>query len=68
MAQYRTSTNEMLDAICFKYYSGRAGATEMVYEVNTGLAAYGPQLPSALVIILPDLPPVETAKTVKLWD
>lgn len=58
----------MLDNICFKHYDARPGATEAVLEANPGLAEYGPVLPSGLVIDLPDLPALEPAQTVKLWD
>lgn len=67
-AQYRTKQGDMLDAICFKQYDGRPGATELVLEANTGLSAYGPVLPSGLIITLPDLPEAEPAQTIKLWD
>jgi len=67
-AQYRTKQGDMLDAICYKQYDGRPGATEAVLEANTGLAAYGPVLPSGLIITLPDLPEAEPAQTVRLWD
>jgi phage tail protein X len=68
MTKYRTRTGDMLDAICHKFYAGQTGSTERVLEANTGLAGYGPVLPSGLIIQLPDLPPAQTAQTVKLWD
>lgn len=68
--QYRTKDGDMLDAICYKQYDGRPGATELVLEANRviALAEYGPLLPSGLIITLPDLPEAEPAQTVKLWD
>ena len=68
MSQYRTKANEILDAICYRYYAGRPGATEAVLEANPGLAHHGPQLPAGLIITLPDLPAVQQAATVRLWD
>jgi phage tail protein X len=66
--QYRTKTGDMIDAICSHYYGKESGAVELVYEANRGLAAYGPVLPSTLVIELPELPEAETVQTIKLWD
>lgn len=68
MSQYRTKAGDMLDSICYKQYEARPGATEAVLEANAGLAEYGPVLPAGLVIELPDLPELEPAQTVKLWD
>lgn len=66
---YRTRTGDMIDAICFHFYDGvQAGAVELVYEANRGLALNGPILPSGLILELPDLPEAEAVKTVKLWD
>lgn len=68
MIQYRTKAGDMLDAICHKQYDGRPGATEAVLEANTGLADYGPILPSSLIINLPELPLLAPSTTIKLWD
>lgn len=68
MIQYRTKDGDVLDAVCFKHYAGRLGATEAVYEANPGLADIGPILPAGLIINLPELPEVATAQTIKLWD
>lgn len=68
MSQYRTKTGDVLDAICYKNYAGRPGATEAVLEANPGLANYGTILPAGLTINLPDLPALQLAKTLKLWD
>ncbi len=68
MAQYRTKTGDMIDAICHKYYGRQSGVVERVYEANRGLADYGTLLPSGLVIELPDIPAIEAVNTIKLWD
>lgn len=66
---YRTRSGDMIDAICYKFYDGvQAGAVELVYEANRGLALNGPVLPSGLILELPDLPATEQAQTIKLWD
>ncbi len=64
---YVTGEGEMLDAICHRYYQGRAGATEAVLEANLGLAKAGLVLPVSIAIELPDLEPA-TQSTVSLWD
>jgi phage tail protein X len=69
--QYRTSENDMLDRICWRYYGRQSGAVEAVLEANRaiGLAAYGPVLPGGLLITLPELTESETATTtVSLWE
>jgi phage tail protein X len=68
MTKYRTKNNDMIDAICYKFYGGQAGTVEQVFEANHGLADYGPVLPSALIIELPVIAEAAAAKTVKLWD
>lgn len=66
--QYRTTTGDMLDAICHQFYDGRPGATETVLNANPGLAKHGAILPAGLVLELPDLGPAETVAHVSLWD
>ena len=68
MIQYQTKTNDMIDAICNRYYGKQSGAVELVYEANRGLADYGPVLPSGLILELPELPAAETTPVIKLWD
>lgn len=66
--QYRTKYNDVLDAICYRYYDGRLGATESVLEANPGLANQGPLLPAGLIIQLPELPAAQPAAAIRLWD
>lgn len=83
MAMYRTKTDDMLDAICHKFYGSSAGQiTEAVLEANRGLAGHGPLLPAGLLIELPALEAVASgtagtagpqagtgaASAVELWD
>ena len=67
MSEYRTQYNDMVDAICYKFYGVSSKAVEIIYEANRGLADYGPLLPAGLIIELPDIELV-TVTTVKLWD
>ncbi|PPD36007.1 MAG: phage tail protein [Methylomonas sp.] len=68
MSLYRTKAGDVLDAICYKNYAGRIGATEAVLEANPGLADYGPILPAGVFIQLPVLPALQRASKLKLWD
>jgi phage tail protein X len=64
---YLTRDGDMVDAICAKHYGRTAVATERVLEANPGLADFGPRLPAALTITLPDLPPPETRTVIRIW-
>jgi phage tail protein X len=68
MTQYRTKENDMLDAICFKFYGRQSKAVEIVLEANRGLADVGPVLPLGLIIELPEIPAVDTVAAIRLWD
>ena len=67
--KYTSSSGDMVDEICEKFYGSSSGTTEAVYAHNFGLADYGPVLPSGVVIMLPilDLPKTEN-QLIKLWD
>lgn len=65
--RYRTKDGDVLDLICRNYYGDAPHSVEAVYDVNTGLAAYGPILPAGIVIDLPEAQPVEP-QTIRLWD
>lgn len=68
--QYRCKDGETLDWICWRHYGRQGGAVEAVLEENRvlKLADQGPHLPAGLVITLPDLPVVDDADVVRLWD
>lgn len=69
MAQtYRTADGDMLDDLCWRYYGQQAGAVERVMAANPGLAERGPVYPAGTLITLPDLPPPQTRRPVRLWD
>lgn len=66
---YRTKDGDVLDALCRTHYGARDGATEAVLDVNPGLAARGPILPSGVLINFPELPaPAPPNPTIRLWD
>jgi phage tail protein X len=64
---YMTRDGDMIDAICFKHYGRSDKTTERVLEANPRLADYGPRLPPGILVNLPDLPPPEEEKTVRIW-
>ena len=71
MIVHRTGQGEMLDLICFRYYGAQPRATELVLDINRGLAGHGPVLPAGLLVLLPRIDaavPPSTATTIKLWD
>jgi len=69
MTTYRTSEEDIIDAVCRRHYGREAGAVEAVLEANPGLADLGPVLPAGTLVELPELPrPLEIIETVKLWD
>lgn len=69
MAIYITRANDMLDAICFKYYDESRDYTEAVREANPALSAFGPLLPAGVSIDLPDLNALKIQPdTIRLWD
>lgn len=65
---YRTSQDDTLDYICWKFYGQQSGAVERVLEANPGLAALGPVLPANATLVLPDLPkPATEVQPIRLW-
>ena len=66
---YLTKQNDMIDALCHRYYGVTEGTTEALLLANPGLADRQVPLPAGVEITLPELPkPTKTIKTVKLWD
>jgi phage tail protein X len=61
---------DTVDAICWRAFGQTAGVVETVYEMNRGLAAFGPVLPTGTPVTLPDAQDVGTRvlATVQLWD
>ncbi len=68
-ATYITKDGDTVDLIAWNYYgSGVARSTEQILEANRGLADYGPQLPSGLVITLPAIDTTVKTGGVVLWE
>lgn len=66
---YTTIQNEMIDAICRRFYGGESSYVETVLEANPGLAALAAPLPAGTAISLPDLSKSSSAVPVtSLWD
>ncbi len=69
MATFTTLGGETVDEIAWRYYGHQDGTAEAVLDVNPGLAAYGPVLPTGVDITLPVLTsPQAVAIPVKLYD
>ncbi len=66
--KYRTVEGRTVDMIVWKHYGNTPGSLEAVLEANPGLAAYGPVLPSGILIELPSITPPKPAEKVRLWD
>ncbi len=68
-ATYETRENDVLDEVVWRYYGRQDnGLVEAVLEANRGLAEFGPLLPAALEIILPDAPTPEPAQRLQLFS
>lgn len=69
MAQtYKTRAGDVLDQILWTIRGEQIdGDVERTYEANPGLAEHGPELPSGLLITIPDLPADPVVVTLNLW-
>ncbi|UUQ64238.1 tail protein X [Pseudomonas fuscovaginae UPB0736] len=63
----RTSSGDLLDTICYRYYGHLNGSMEAVLEANQGLADEVQPYRAGVLITLPDLPAPST-ETILLWD
>ncbi|MDN7131783.1 tail protein X [Halomonas sp. MC140] len=64
----RAQQNDTLDAICYRAFGRTQGITELVLNVNLGLAELGPLLPHGTLVILPTLTQLPSrAPSVQLW-
>lgn len=66
--KYLTQQNDMLDAICHKYYQGNINTLDVVLAANPGIAKHGALLPAGLAIELPEIQVEENDQRVTLWD
>ena len=65
----RTSQNDTVDALCWRFYGRTAGVTEAVLEANPGLAEHGPILPQGLVVNMPEAQTsAPQRQMVQLWN
>lgn len=68
-ATYTTRENDVLDEIVWRFYGRQDnGLLESVLEANRGLADYGPELPTGLMITIPDAPTPEPAQRLQLFS
>ena len=65
--KYLTQHNDMLDAICHKYYQN-IDTLDVVLSANPGIAKHGALLPAGLAIELPEIQTEEKDQRVTLWD
>lgn len=63
--EYRTKDGDVVDDICYRQY-GRSDYALQVYELNPGLAEYGPRLPAGLIIQLPEISKPEAPELPKI--
>lgn len=69
MTQYRTKENDMIDAICYRYYGEQSGVVEQVFAANQNLSRLPEQLPAGLFIELPPLiNPSKDCTPLRLWQ
>jgi phage tail protein X len=55
--QLRSQQGDTVDLILFLHYGYTAGITEQVLNLNPGLAALGPIIPTGTLITMPAAPP-----------
>jgi phage tail protein X len=69
MIEYRTKEDDMLDAICYRYYGRQSGVVELVLAANQNLSRQSEQLPAGLIITLPDFPAqINDITPIRLWQ
>lgn len=68
--QVRTHQNDTVDQLCWRHLGQTERVVEATLELNPGLAAAGPVLPSGMAITLPNPATIQAAPrpTVNLWD
>ncbi|MGL6050126.1 MAG: tail protein X [Aeromonas salmonicida] len=66
--QLRSQQGDTLDLILFRHYGYTAGITEQVLNLNPGLAALGPVLPTGTFINMPAAPTQAEQPLIQLWE
>ena len=68
-AIYTTRQGETVDLACWRHYGRTAEVTEIVMDVNPGLAAKGEFLPIGTAIVMPAITDEQKQPAlVQLWD
>lgn len=66
--QVRSQQSDTVDQLCWRHLGRTAAVVEALLDINPGLAALGPILPTGTLVTLPDIPITTTRPTVQLWD
>ncbi|HHO0771787.1 TPA: tail protein X [Aeromonas hydrophila] len=66
--QLRSLQGDTLDLILFRHYGYTGGITEQVLNLNPGLAALGPILPTGTLINMPAAPTQAEQPLIQLWE
>jgi len=65
----RAQQGDTLDALCWRHLGATQDVVEQALERNPGLADFGPVLPHATLVDLPDRPvSAPVVPTVHLWE
>lgn len=66
---YTTREGDTVDYIAWRYYGSTSNQLiEAVLLANPGLADYGPLLPAAIEVTLPEAQATSKTEGVRLWD
>ncbi|MEI7377230.1 tail protein X [Dickeya chrysanthemi] len=60
--------DDVLDALCYRYYGRTQGIVETVMQSNPGIADFGPLLPHGTVVILPDINVSDSQESINIWE
>lgn len=65
--QVRSVQGDTVDSLCWRHL-GSSQPVEQVLEINPGLAALGPILPTGTLVTLPDALLAAANHTINLWE
>jgi phage tail protein X len=69
MMQVRSIAGDTVGTLLFRHLGRDDDEAEAAfYAVNTGVAKYGPVLPSGVVVNIPDIAPPPLQTVVSVWD
>ena len=66
--QLRSQQGDTLDLVLIRHYGYTAGITEQVLNLNPGLAALGPIIPTGTLITMPAAPTQAEQPLIQLWN